>query len=174
MADVVLMPKFQERNYKMEKSTSKQVKVIAYCRVDISNQTKENRYIENQKRLIIEAAKRWDAEIVKWFVQVGYEPVSNTNSVLDRALDYCGKNPDIDCVAVASPERISREEIDQWFWMVTFRRNGTPFIYVDLPEVDESPESGLVRILNLEKVVGHESRSGAIKLGLKVKKEGDE
>jgi DNA invertase Pin-like site-specific DNA recombinase len=105
-------------------------KAIGYCRVAVTNDIDQVERLQSQKNQIIEAAKHLNVEIVKWFEQVGYEPVAFPYSSLSEALRYCEEHP-VKSLFVAKADRISRSMEEFYFWKVSFERVGVTIKMAD-------------------------------------------
>ena len=112
------------------------IKAIGYVRVTNAAQTKRVTSIEMQKRQIVETANNLGLEIVEWFEQVGYKPVTFTHDTLSKALKYCNAEPDIKYLLVANTTRISRSLDHYLFWKIAFERAGVAIKIADGSDLD--------------------------------------
>lgn len=112
------------------------VKAIGYIRVAVSTQKNGTTSLRMQKRQIVEAANHSGLEIVKWFEQVGYEPVTFVHDTLGKALKFCKADPSIKYLVIENTSRISRSLEHFIFWKVAFERAGVTIKVADGSDLD--------------------------------------
>jgi hypothetical protein len=112
---------------------SKATKAIGYCRTAVSEQG-IGESIETQRRHINEYAKRQNLEIVEWFDQIGYVPITFPYSKLDDALEYCKEDPDIKEILAASSGHVAFAVDVFFFWKTAFERIGVTLVTIDDPD----------------------------------------
>jgi DNA invertase Pin-like site-specific DNA recombinase len=155
----------------MSEHKREQTKAIAYVRVAAPVQKEEELNIQKQKQQIAEAVKQMNVEVVKWFIQEGYEPLSFRNSVLNQAVEYCQDNPTIKYLLVANISRLSRSLDHCIYWQVAFE-SGVGVTILSADEIEfESPIARFQK--NLSQMVGqldNENRSRMIKRAIQRKK----
>jgi len=131
-------------------------KVIAYCSVETN--IKDSRVIELQKQKITKYAKSHNLEIVEWFDQIGYVPITFPYSRLDDALEYCKESPEVKNLLVADSLQIALAVDVFYFWKTAFERIGVTIVSIDDPDrsqylpmpseledLDSQKRSGLIR-----------------------------
>ena len=139
-----------------------QSKAIAYVRVAAPVQKVENLSIQKQKQQILEAAKQLNVEVVKWFIQEGYEPVAFPSSVLNQAVEYCrDEEPDIEYLLVANITRLSRSLHECIYWEVAFNSIGVGLKTAD--DIEFNSAVGLF-IDQMSELMGQYNRERGAKL----------
>jgi DNA invertase Pin-like site-specific DNA recombinase len=117
---------------------SKKVKAIGYVRVaSRTTETGQDKSFAKQKEQILKAAKLSNIEIVEWFMQSGYEPMHYPYQALDKALEYCEANAEVQYLVVAAPSRLARQLEQFQYWKVAFERVGVGIASIDLDSVTQ-------------------------------------
>jgi DNA invertase Pin-like site-specific DNA recombinase len=146
-------------------------KAIGYCRVATKEQTGRSLSIQAQKQQIVEAAKLSNIEIVKWFVQEGYEPMGFPYQVLDKALEYCQGDPDIKYLFVATPDHLSRSSEVFQYWKVAFERKDVTIQLTDESKPTSTIEDSIIEDAYLCMVADHEHEVRLLKIEEAVRSE---
>lgn len=107
------------------------IKAVGYIRSAISTKEEQDESLEKQKVQIEKVAKRLNMEIVKYFEQVGFEPILYRMDTLGKALEYCEANPSIEYLVVAKTARLARSLEDYVYWRIAFERIGVKIKVAD-------------------------------------------
>lgn len=154
----------------MSKHKREQTKAIAYIRVAAPVQKEEELSIQNQKQQILKAAEHMNFEIVRWFIQEGYEPIGFRNGVLNQAVEYCQDDTAIKYLVVANISRLSRSLDHCIYWQVVFEGLGVTIKTADDVEFDSPEESLAASISAMFAQYEQERRSEMLDEYLKAKK----
>lgn len=145
----------------------KKKQAIAYCRTNADSGSKIDAKfkIKIQKNNIQIGARRADVAIKKWFISL-----SPSDTALAEILEYCRQHPQIEYLAVSSPDRISRSLTDFGEWMFALGKLGVKIVV--LPDLLDTPESLFrMQIMVAMAEFASRHRSESIKRGLRRKKE---